>query len=175
MQKQAIPIEQLDLQPFTMFDPEGLLLVSGTSVEDANVMTIGWGLFGTIWGKPMAMVMVRPTRHTWGFISKAPDFTINWLADERQEALQLCGNKSGRDLNKFAAASLQPVQGSAVGSPILAESVLSLECRTLYKDMLRPEQFVEASLLRHYAKSDYHGLFYGEVVAASGIERFRKA
>lgn len=175
MQKQTIPVEQLDLQPFTMFDPEGLLLVSGTSVEDANVMTIGWGLFGTIWGKPVAMVMVRPTRHTWKFISKAPDFTINWLAEDRQEALQLCGSKSGRDLNKFAAASLQPVQGIAVGSPILAESVLSLECRTLYKDMLHPEQFAGKSLLRHYANNDYHGLFYGEVVAASGIERFRRA
>lgn len=175
MQKEQIPIEQLDLKPFTAFAPEGLLLVSGSGVDNANVMTIGWGMFGVIWGKPMAMVMVRPTRHTWQFIDKAPDFTINWLTDEWKEALQLCGNKSGRDLDKFAATGLRAAQGAVVGSPVLAESVLALECRTLYKDTLHPELFLAPSLERHYAQRDYHGLFFGEVVAATGTAHFRRA
>ncbi|HHY49536.1 MAG TPA: hypothetical protein GYA10_07300 [Alphaproteobacteria bacterium] len=96
MHKESIPLNQLDLQPFTAFGPGGILLVVGSESEDANVMTIGWGMFGIMWRKPMVMVMVRPTRHTWNLINKAPDFTVNWLADERRSALELCGTRSGR-------------------------------------------------------------------------------
>lgn len=39
MEKRAIDIRQLNLQPFTTFDPEGVLLVSG-EMGHANVMTI---------------------------------------------------------------------------------------------------------------------------------------
>ncbi|MGI6610296.1 MAG: flavin reductase family protein [Limnochordia bacterium] len=170
--RQAIELNRLDIRPFTAFDPDGLLLVVGPSVDEANVMTIGWGTFGIMWGKPVAMVMVRPTRYTWDFISKATDFTVNWLSDDQREVLQLCGNVSGRDTDKFAAAGLRPVKASSVVSPVLQESILSLECRMLYKDDLHPERFVVPSLQGHYGRRDYHGLFYGEVVVATGTSEF---
>lgn len=175
MDRQAIELNRLDIQPFSAFDPEGLLLVVGPSVDQANVMTIGWGTFGVMWSKPVVMVMVRPTRHTWDLISKAPDFTVNWLSEDGREALQLCGNTSGRDTDKFAAAGLHPMKASSVTSPVLRESVLSLECRMLYRDNLHPEQFVVPSLEGHYARRDYHGLFFGEVIAATGTSEWVRA
>jgi len=117
-------------------------------------------------------VMVRLTRHTWKFITEAPDFTVNWLPVEMKAALSLCGTKSGREMDKFAAAGLHPVAGSAVKSPIIDESVLALECHTIYRTDLHPEQFLDTFPLKMYA-DDYHGLFFGEIVAAVGDERFR--
>ena len=172
MEKRAIELNRLDLQPFSAFDPDGLLLVVGESVEKANVMTIGWGTFGIMWRKPVVMAMVRPTRYTWEFISEAADFTVNWLSSDKKDALQLCGTASGRDINKFAAAGLHPVQAGKVSSPILEESVLALEWRIIYKDLLRPEQFIDPLMELHYGQKDYHGLFYGEVVAATGTSAF---
>ncbi len=173
MEKQPISVAQLALQPFTTFDPGGVLLVSGTGPEHANVMTISWGTFGIMWGKPMMMVMVRPTRHTWQFILDAPDFTVNWMADTWAEAVRLCGSASGRDIDKFAATGMHPVTGSAVGSPVIAESILTLECRTCYHTDVIPAHFIDPALEQNYPAKDYHGLFFGEIIVATGIAQFR--
>ena len=172
MDKQPIDPRQLKLQPFTTFDPEGVLLVSGAGAAQANVMTISWGMFGIMWGRPVMMVMVRPTRHTWDFITQAPDFTVNWLDDAWTDAVRLCGTKSGRDMDKFAATGLTPAPARSVESPVIAESALALECRTLYRHDLSPEAFLDPALQNMYPQNDYHGLFFGDIVAALGVEAF---
>lgn len=173
MEKQYIDPRDLNLQPFTTFDPEGVLLVSGMNLADANVMTISWGMFGIMWGKPVMMVMVRPTRHTWQFITQAPDFTVNWMDTAWTDAIRLCGSASGRDMNKFTATGLTPAPGRVIQSPIIAESALALECRLLYRHDLTPDQFIEPALEQMYPAKDYHGLFFGEIVSALGVEAFR--
>ena len=174
MDKQFIDPRELNLQPFTTFDPEGVLLVSGQSVDDANVMTISWGMFGIMWGRPVMMVMVRPTRHTWQFITQAPDFTANWMDEPWTDAIRLCGSSSGRDMNKFAATGMTPSAARSVQSPVIGESILALECRTLYRHDLAPEQFIDPTLTNAYPGRDYHGLFFGEIVTAQGVPAFRR-
>ena len=174
MDKQPIPVAELLLQPFTAFEPAGILLVSGADALHANPMTIGWGMFGIMWRQPVVMVMVRHSRYTWQLITQAPDFTVNWLPAASAEALRICGTASGRAGDKFAASGLTPVAGSLVASPVLAQSVLALECRTLYRADLKPEGFLDPSVLGMYADGDLHDLFFGLVVAAAGIEAFRR-
>ena len=135
-------------------------------------MTISWGMFGIMWGKPVMMAMVRPTRHTWTLITEAPDFTVNWLLADMSDALKLCGTASGRDMDKWAAAGLTPVPATTVISPVIAESHLALECRILYRTDLVPDQFFDESLLKLY-NNDFHSLFFGEIVAAAGDGHFR--
>ena len=172
MNKKSIDVSALALQPFNTLGSEGVLLVSGSSVTQCNLMTISWGLFGIMWGKPIVMVLVRPTRYTWGFISKAPDFTVNWMSREHAAALALCGTKSGRQMNKFAAAKLHPVVGQTVVSPVIEESILSLECRVVYTDILKPGNCLAPEILECYPNKDFHGLFYGEIVTAVGTTEF---
>jgi len=173
MDKISLPVNELALQPFTAFDPDGVLLVAGTH-ERANVMTISWGTFGIMWGKPVMMVMVRPTRHTWDFIRTAPDFSVNWMHAEWADAVRICGTQSGRDLDKFAATGLTPSPAARVTAPVIAQSELTLECRTLCHTDLKPEQFRDAALLPLYPQEDYHGLFFGEVLMATGMPRYRR-
>ncbi len=173
MAKSVIEVADLALQPFTTFNPSGVLLLSGTGIEHCNVMTISWGMFGIMWGKPVVMAMVRPTRHTWEFIIQSPDFTINWLPDDWTDALNLCGSKSGRDTDKFGATGLTPVPGCQTQSPILEQSALSLECRILYTHTLDAGKFLDPSIIKLYPAQDFHDLFFGEIVAATGVEDFR--
>ena len=174
MEKIRIDPRQLKLQPFTAFDPGGVLLVSGQDAAHANVMTISWGMFGIMWGKPVMMVMVRLTLHTWGFITRAPDFTVNWMDESFADAVALCGSASGRDMDKFAAAGLTPARAQSVQSPVIRESALSLECRTLYRTDLDPVRFLDPSILGMYAAQDYHSLFFGEVELAMGTDDFQQ-
>ena len=43
----------------------GLLLGSYDAGGMPNIMTIGWGAIGSIWGIPVWTVLVRPSRHTY--------------------------------------------------------------------------------------------------------------
>jgi aminoglycoside phosphotransferase (APT) family kinase protein len=45
--------------------------------EALNTMTIGWATIGYVWRKPVFMVLVRDSRHTFGIIEKAADFTVS--------------------------------------------------------------------------------------------------
>jgi len=54
-----------------------LLTVGDFEKGDFNTMTVAWGSLGVMWRKPFAMVVVRPTRYTFGFINRFPDFTLS--------------------------------------------------------------------------------------------------
>jgi flavin reductase (DIM6/NTAB) family NADH-FMN oxidoreductase RutF len=44
-------------------------------------------------------------------------------------AVDLCGVKSGRDVDKFAVSRLTPAAASRIAAPLVAEAPVSLECR----------------------------------------------
>lgn len=175
MEKLPIAINELLLQPFTAFGTEGILVVSGTDVTHANPMTISWGMFGIMWGRPIMMVMIRHSRHTWNFIANAVDFSVNWMPDDWTDAVRLCGQESGKNIDKFAATGMTPLKGAMIQAPVLAESALSLECKIVYHDDLHLDQFTDPAVLGMYADNDIHTLFFGEVVAAVGVKHFHRA
>jgi len=68
--------------------------------EALNTMTIGWATIGYVWRKPVFTVLVRDSRHTFGIIEKAVDFTVSVPTTDMQDAIMFCGTKSGRDYDK---------------------------------------------------------------------------
>ena len=95
-----------------------------------NTMTIGWGALGNIWGKPVFTVMVRHSRYTHELIEAHNEFTVSFpLTAAFSKALGLCGSKSGRDMDKFAAAEITPAEGQTVKVPVIKGAGLHLECR----------------------------------------------
>ena len=80
-----------------------------------NTMTIGWGALGNIWSKPVFTVMVRHSRYTHELIEAHNEFTVSFpLTAAFSKALGLCGSKSGRDMDKFAAAEITPAEGQTL-------------------------------------------------------------
>ena len=72
-----------------------------------NTMTIGWATFGFIWQKPIMMVAVRSSRHTFGIMEAAEDFTVTVPTGDMGKETTFCGTKSGRDVNKFKMCNLE--------------------------------------------------------------------
>jgi len=146
----------------------GALLVAGA--EPVNPMTIGWGQIGIAWGKPVFLVMVRPSRFTCGLMEKAEAFSVNVPGADLAQACQLCGTKSGRDVDKIAETGLVVERGVDLDVPVLAACPIHYECRILQKCMIDPATLdpqVEESC---YHGSDHHGVWWGEIVGA-----FRRA
>jgi flavin reductase (DIM6/NTAB) family NADH-FMN oxidoreductase RutF len=170
-----IPInpKNLSLLPHDILEFRAMLLTSGNfQTGEFNMMTIGWGAFGTMWSKPLAMVVVRPTRYTYDFMEKYPDFTITAFPSEFQKTLTILGTKSGRDTAKLELSGLTPVAAKKVASPTYMQAELSIECRKSYFDDLEPAHFLDDRIMKQYPKRDFHRIYFGEILHVEGIAKY---
>lgn len=130
-----------------------------------NTMTIGWGSVSRIWQKPIFLVLVRYSRFTYELIEKSTEFTVSIPLKDMQAALTLCGTKSGRDIDKIAAAGLSTVPGKKVSVPVIASCGLHYECKIVYKQAMAPDLLDSEYQKACYPNGDYHTLYFGEIVA----------
>ncbi len=142
----------------------GCLLVSG-KIKKANVMTIGWGLIGILWGKPFFMVAVRPSRHTHNFIEETWDFTVNIPKKGMEKIVNYCGNVSGREHDKFKEKGLTMLPGKKVNSPIISECIIHYECKVIFKSKVVPSDLPRKIKWAYYKLGNYHTLYFGEILA----------
>ena len=151
--------------------PKGVLLTAKAG-DKVNSMAIGWGHLGTLWEKPVFIAYVRSSRFTKGMIDESLEFTVNVPLEKADpKVIALCGTKSGRDMDKIAAAGLTTVPAEVVSAPAIKEFPLTLECRVIYREeQVRadmPSAIVDAM---YTADPALHTAFYGEIVAAYVIE-----
>jgi len=148
---------------FTRLDKQWMLITTERGGM-VNAMTASWGGFGVIWNLPVAYVLVRPQRYTFEIMEETERFGLNFLAEHYREALQLCGTKSGRDLDKLAAAGLTTRRLEE--APVVEQAELVISCRKLYGQFLADAGFVQRELIKkHYPSNDLHKLYIGEITA----------
>ena len=128
-----------------------------------NTMTIGWATVGIVWSKPILMVAVRNSRHTFGIIENAADFTVSFPKDDMKDELMFCGTKSGRTYDKFKECGLKPGPAQKTLSPIIQMPGIHFECKIVYKSAMDPA-FLDAECQQLYSKKDFHTLYFGEIV-----------
>ncbi len=103
-------------------------LVSCGTPEHPNVLTIAWtGIVNTM--PPITYISVRPERYSYDLIKNSGEFVINLPTEELVPAIDFCGVKSGRDLDKIAACGLHTEPGETVQAPLILESPVHLECK----------------------------------------------
>jgi len=164
----AIPFDRFKPNIFEAFD-RSLLLTAGTNAPGHfNTMTIGWGAVGVMWKKPMVLVAVRPSRHTYEFMEKRESFTVCAFTPQYKKALALLGAKSGRDGDKISEAGLTAIPSSKIDAPGFAEAELILECRQSYFDDLVPENCPAYAVQQFYVGGNYHRIYFGEIMAIYG-------
>ena len=155
-------IFELELNPFKLFKNDAAILVAGT-LEDHNCLSIGWGTFGILWKEPVASVYVKPNRYSYKYMNNNERFAICWFGDNHKEIINICGTKSGRDVNKDELCNLTPI--------ILDETVcykeakLVIICEKVYennfnKDLIKNQMALE----RYYKDEPVHRAYYGRII-----------
>jgi flavin reductase (DIM6/NTAB) family NADH-FMN oxidoreductase RutF len=159
----SVPVKQLKENLFHLLDDEWMLISAGQK-DEINMMTASWGGFGILWNKPVAYIVIRPQRYTYELINRSDVFSLSFLEDEFREELSFCGTKSGREVDKVKDSGLTPFS-TPNSCYSFKESKLFLECKKLYADHLKPEFFLDTSLIdRNYPKLDFHQLTIGEII-----------
>ena len=133
-----------------------------------NTMTIGWGSIGYMWKKPVLMVMVRYSRHSFSLIEEAGEFSVSVPLDQDlQNELLQCGRNSGRDMDKFERFDLKKDAALALlDTPVVGDCALQFECRTLLRQEMDPSSLDDVIRETAYADNDYHVLYFGEILAS---------
>jgi flavin reductase (DIM6/NTAB) family NADH-FMN oxidoreductase RutF len=127
-------------------------------------MTIGWATVGVIWGLPVMVVLVRPSRYTYQFVEESKVFTVNVPTPAMRPYVNLCGTKSGREVDKLAGVATS--LGQHVNCITLDECPLVYECRVVHTNDVQPDNLLPDVYLRSYPKGDFHRLYYGQIVGA---------
>ncbi|MFH0964841.1 MAG: flavin reductase [Planctomycetota bacterium] len=143
----------------------GLLLGSYDARGKANFMTIGWGVLGIVWGLPMWVVLVRPSRYTFGCIERTGFFSVNVPTKGMEKTCAVCGSKSGRDMDKVLACKLTVEKGSYASAPVILECPIVYECKVVHSTDVIPERLAEEVRAEAYPKGDYHRLYFGKILA----------
>ncbi len=153
--------KNLELKPFELFDKQWSLLTAGT-LEKHNSMTISWGGIGTLWGKAVATVYVKPCRYTHEFMESNDYFVLSFFSDEYRQNLAVMGSKSGRDINKDEASKLTPIQHGEV--VIYKEASMTFICKKIYQNDLDINNIPEAEINNHYSTQAPHTMYIGEII-----------
>lgn len=138
-----------------MLYPVPAVMVScGDKPENYNIITVSWT--GTICSVPaMAYVSIRPTRHSHDLIDQTGEFVINLATRKLAFAVDYCGVKSGKDINKFAKLKLTPLKGMHVSAPLIQESPVNIECRVTDRKRLGSHDMFLAKVLCIHADKHY--------------------
>ena len=135
--------EALNDNVFKLLDKDWMLITAGT-LDHYNTMTASWGHMGIMWNLPVAIGWIRPQRYTFEFTEKYSHFTLSFFTKEYRKALQFCGSRSGR--------------------VFFEEARLVMECRKLYVDDLKAENFIVPEIAsKHYPTRDFHRFYMGEI------------
>ena len=152
----------MNCNPFELFNDDWGLVTAGTK-DHFNSMTISWGSLGTIWGRSIVTIYVRPSRYTWNFLKDSDTFTVAFFPEQYRGALNIMGTLSGRDTDKVAASGLTPVFLENGISYSEASSVLV--CRKIYMARMDREDVPDFARKIYQNGVEPHWIIMGEVIS----------
>lgn len=159
-----IKVSKLKENFINIISKEWMLVTAGTE-EKFNTMTASWGGTGFLWNRPVVFVFVRPERYTYQFIEEQDFFTLSFLGEDNKHIHKICGSKSGRDIDKIKEAGLKPIVISS-HAITFEQSRLTLECKKLYTDMIKEDQFSQQGVFEQWYGEKHgspHRIYIAEI------------
>jgi flavin reductase (DIM6/NTAB) family NADH-FMN oxidoreductase RutF len=141
----------------------GVLCTVVDKAGKQNVLTLGWGQIGPFYNEhPVFIIAVSPPRYSWRFLEEVGEFVIAVPDDALRPAADLCGTRSGRDLDKFEAAGITPVPSRHVAAPSIRECPVNVECR-IYTS-IAPPHLLLTPRHRRQPVAEQHTTYFAEVL-----------
>lgn len=137
------------LSPSAMLNPVPVVLVScadSKNPEKKNMITLAWA--GTVNSEPpMVSISVRKERYSHDLIAESGEFVVNLVDEGMCRAVDYCGVRSGKDVDKAAETGLtyMPAETMKI-APAVSGAPVSLSCK-----------------VRQMLELGSHDLFIGEV------------
>lgn len=122
--------------------------------EEKNIITLAL-VHVFSYNPPLIGIGVMPCRYSHELLHRSPDFSVNIPSKELVEEVIFCGERSGKEVDKFEETGLTPVPGKRIESPVIEECIVNFECRKV----------------QTFDTGD-HTWFIGEIVCAQTVENY---
>lgn len=119
---------KVQLAPQTLLVPLPAVMVSCQAEgERPNIITISWiGIVNS--EPPMLSISIQPKRFSFNMVKESGQFVVNLTSERNLHAADFCGNRSGRDHDKFKELGLTPLPAQKIKAPLIKECPINLEC-----------------------------------------------
>ncbi|WP_238907330.1 flavin reductase family protein [Clostridium sp. YIM B02506] len=105
-----------------------VLITSRNKNGDENVFTVGWT--GTLCTKPPVLsISVRPERLSYEYIKETMEFVVNLPTASMVKAVDYCGVKSGKTVDKIKEMNFNLVESTNINVPYIKDCPVNIECR----------------------------------------------
>jgi flavin reductase (DIM6/NTAB) family NADH-FMN oxidoreductase RutF len=148
-------------KPFAIRVPA--LVVSRGAGDRINFLTAMW--FTPTGFEPSRMIVsILKKTLTYQLLLERGEFVMSAPTDEMMEVVVLAGYVSGRDVDKWKATGLTPVQPSKVSVPLIGEAIGNVEYRVVQQIPFDDETdlFVGEALATHVRRGATEGELYRE-------------
>lgn len=151
----------------TMLNPVPAVLITSRNKEGlTDVFTVGW--IGTACTKPpMITVAIRPERLSYEYIKQTGEFVVNLTNKQLVRAVDFCGVKSGREVDKITKMGFNLEECESVNVPMIKECPICLECKVKSVTPLGTHDLFLAQVLNIHVEE--------ELIDKSGKIHFEKA
>ncbi|MFX1498184.1 MAG: flavin reductase family protein [Promethearchaeota archaeon] len=154
--KMIMLLNRFEIGPYehmNEFMSKAALLVTADKEGNPNVMALLWKTIGELWGIPVITVAVSPSRYTFKLLMEGlNEFTVNIPSHKIENAINITGSYSGRNINKFKKAGLEIIAGNKVKVPTIKDCILNYECKIVHSCK-------SGSMASHH-------LFFGRIIVA---------
>lgn len=158
--------------PFQFNASKNLEILSKTAFltthygDKTNIMVTAWGALGMMWKLPVFVAMVRKSRYSYKLIEKTREFTVTFPYTDLSKAAQVCGQASGKDVDKLALCGLRTRPGKKIMTPVLDVPGMHLECSVIYARPMSAEKLNSAiqELWYDRQRNNYHAFFISQIV-----------
>lgn len=120
---------KIDFKGSVVLNPVPVVLITSRGEDGKdNVFTVGW--IGTVCTKPpMLSISIRPERLSYEYIKDSMEFTVNLPTSKMTKAVDYCGVRSGRKVDKISEMAFTMKEGSNINVPYIDECPISIECK----------------------------------------------
>lgn len=127
------------------------MVLAAKSGDKTNIMAVGWKTLGIMWGYPVWIVAVKPSRFTYKMLNENPEFTFHIFDEDHSHVIEIAGSRSGKNTDKIKEANLTIKPSKHVSVPIFEEALVSYECKIIHT--------------AESGKITDHRLYFGKILA----------
>ncbi|MEM0352757.1 MAG: flavin reductase family protein [Sulfolobales archaeon] len=123
-----------ELDPFEVLDlvPHPLAIVTAGDPDTPGKrggMTAAW-VTRVSWDPPLIAVAMTKERYTYSLIKEFKAFAVHVVSKKFEKvALEIFGSMSGKNLDKFEKARIEPARADKVVAPIIPGMPAIMECK----------------------------------------------
>lgn len=148
---------------FTELSQKNAILTAGNKTIGFNCLTVSWGGTGELWGKDVAFIFVRKSRHTYSFIEKSDSVTLSFLNEKYKDSVLYIGTHSGKKEDKMKACGLSYTYDPDYDGAYIRQADYVFKMKKLYSVDLPYEALPKEIKEQYYSNGDMHTMLVCEI------------